>query len=88
MEAVAHILAYDNAVMDDGAVPAEAAHAATMSTLVIDGGEREGEAFFHNAAQALVEALPNARYRILEGQPHAPVAPEALASVLAAFFAE
>jgi pimeloyl-ACP methyl ester carboxylesterase len=71
--------------MGDGAVPAEAAQAATMPTLVMDGGE--SEASFHDAAKALADALPNARYRTLEGQTHAPVDPEALAPVLAEFFA-
>jgi pimeloyl-ACP methyl ester carboxylesterase len=85
MEGVAHTLAYDNAVLGDGAVPAEAAHAATMPTLVMDGGE--SAASFHDAAQALVDALPNARYRTLERQTHAPPDPEALAPVLAEFLA-
>jgi pimeloyl-ACP methyl ester carboxylesterase len=39
MEAVAPTLAYDNLVMGDGAVPTEAARAATMPALVLDGGE-------------------------------------------------
>jgi pimeloyl-ACP methyl ester carboxylesterase len=39
MEGVAHTLAYDNAVMGDGSVPAEAAHAASMPALILDGGE-------------------------------------------------
>jgi hypothetical protein len=86
MQGVAHTLAYDNAVMGDGAVPVKSAQTATMATLVMDGGEREGEAFFHDAAQALVDALPHARYHALEGQPHGPVDPEALAPVLAEFF--
>ena len=73
--------------MGDGTVPVAAARAATMPALVMDGGEREGEEFFHESAQALVEALPNAQYRALEGQPHGPVNPEILAPVLGAFFA-
>jgi hypothetical protein len=65
-----------------------AAHAARMPTLVMDGGEREGEEFFHEATQALVQALPNPQYRVLIGQPHGPVDPEVLAPVLAEFFAD
>ena len=87
MEAVAHTLAYDNAVMGDGTVPVPAARAVTMPALVLDGGNREGEEFFHESAQALVQALPNAHYRALEGQPHGPVDPTTLAPVLAEFFA-
>jgi hypothetical protein len=43
------------------------------------------EPFFHSGAQALVENLPNAQHRILEGQEHG-VASEALVPVLVEFF--
>ena len=56
---------------------------ATMPTLVMVGGE--SEVFFHHGAQALVDILPNAQRRILEGQTHE-VAVEALAPVLVEFF--
>jgi pimeloyl-ACP methyl ester carboxylesterase len=82
MEAVAHTLAYDNAVMGDGAVSIEAARAAAMPSLVMHGGERQGEEFFHAATQATAAALPNGQYLPLTGQPHAPVAPEVLIPVL------
>lgn len=55
MEAVAPTLAYDNAVMGDGAVPAEAAKAATMPALVLDGSE--SPAFMHEAAETLAKAI-------------------------------
>ncbi len=42
--------------------------------------------FFHNGAQALVDDLPTARCRTLDGQGHA-VSPAALAPVLVEFFA-
>ncbi|RPI79942.1 MAG: alpha/beta hydrolase, partial [Chloroflexi bacterium] len=48
----------------------------TAPTLVIVGGN--SEPFFHNGALALVDDMPNARRRILEGQDHA-VSPAALA---------
>ncbi len=47
-----------------------------MPTLVITG--EESEAFFHDGAKALVDDLPHARRRTLDGQGHA-VSPAALA---------
>jgi pimeloyl-ACP methyl ester carboxylesterase len=41
---------------------------ATMPTLVMVGGN--SAPFFHSGTQALVENLPNAQHRILEGQGH------------------
>jgi hypothetical protein len=55
-----------------------------MPTLVIAGGN--SEPFVHHAAQALAGILPNAHYRILEGQDHNAAA-EALAPVLIEVFA-
>jgi len=57
---------------------------ATAPTPVSSGGN--SPPFFHNGAQALVALLPDAEYRILEGQDHA-VSPDALAPVLVEFFA-
>ncbi len=82
-ESVAPTLAYDNAVMGDGSVPAERMASVTVPTLVIDGGA--SPAFLHNAAQASADALPNAKRRTLAGQTH-DVAPEVLAPVLVEFF--
>lgn len=84
-ESVAPTLAYDNAIMGDGSVPAERLASITVPTLVIDGGA--SPAFMHNAAQVVAHALPNAKLRTLEGQTH-DVAPEALAPVLVEFFTE
>ncbi len=56
---------------------------ATSPALVMTGGK--SEPFFHHAAEALVDLLPTARHRILEGQNHA-VAPEAIAPILVEFF--
>jgi pimeloyl-ACP methyl ester carboxylesterase len=83
MEAVAPTLAYDNLVLGDGAVPNDAAKAATMPSLVLDGGESEG--LKHVAADALAAALPNSERRTLEGQGTL-VPPEVLAPVLKEFF--
>lgn len=82
MEGVAPTLVYDDAVMGDGSVPAEAAKAATMPTLVLDGGESPG--FKHVAADALADAMPHAVRNTLEGQ-ITMVPPEILAPVLTEF---
>jgi pimeloyl-ACP methyl ester carboxylesterase len=71
--------------MADGSVPAERLRSVTVPTLVIDGGA--SPPFMHLAAEAAAEALPDARRRTLDGQTH-DVAPDALAPVLAGFFAE
>jgi pimeloyl-ACP methyl ester carboxylesterase len=88
MEQVAHTLAYDGTVMGDTMsgkpLPTGKWATNTAPTLVITGGN--SEAFFHNGAKALVNILPNAQYRVLEGQDHA-VAPSALAPMLIEFFA-
>jgi pimeloyl-ACP methyl ester carboxylesterase len=82
-EAVAPTLAYDDAIMGDGSVPAERMAYITVPALVMDGGT--SPSFMHNAAQAVAHALPNAKRRTLEGQTH-DVAPEVLAPVLVEFF--
>lgn len=81
-ESVAPTLAYDNAIMGDGSVPADAAKTVRIPVLVLDGGA--SPAGMRNAAQALADVLPNAERRTLEGQTH-DVAPQALAPLLVAF---
>lgn len=90
MEAVAHTIAYDGMIMGDtmSGKPLSSEKkkqwaSASMPTSVIVGGN--SEAFFHDAAQAVVKILVKAEYHILEGQDHA-VASEALAPVLVKFF--
>lgn len=83
MEALAPTLEYDNAIMGDGSLPVDAAKAATMPTLILDGGA--SPAFMHEAADALADAMQHAERKTLEGQTHE-VSPEALAPVLVAFF--
>jgi hypothetical protein len=82
-ESVAPTLAYDSAIMRDGAVPAEWVASIHVSTLVMDGGA--SPAFLRGAARAAADVLPNAQHRTLESQTH-DVTPEALAPVLVAFF--
>jgi pimeloyl-ACP methyl ester carboxylesterase len=83
-ESVAPTLAYDNAIMGDGSVPAGRLAYITVPTLVIDGGA--SPAFMRNAAQAVAHALPNAKLRTLEDQTH-DVEASVLAPVLEKFFA-
>jgi pimeloyl-ACP methyl ester carboxylesterase len=87
MEKVAHTLAFDGMVMGDTMsgkpLPSKKWYGNHAPTLVITGGN--SESFFHDGARALVNDLPRAQHRILEGQDHA-VSPEALAPLLIEFF--
>lgn len=87
MEKVAHTLAYDGMVMGDTMsgepLPPKKWSTNSAPTLVITGGN--SESFFHDGARALVNELPHAQHRILEGQDHA-VSPVALDPPLIEFF--
>ncbi len=83
MEALAPTLAYDNAIMGDGSLPVDAAKAATMPTLVLDGSE--SPEFMHEAADALAKVMPQAERKTLDMQTHE-VSAEVLAPVLVTFF--
>jgi pimeloyl-ACP methyl ester carboxylesterase len=87
-ERLAHTLAYDFAIMGDtmsgNPLPTERWASATLPTLVMDGGK--SPPYQRHAVQALVDALPDARRRTLDGQDHG-AAPAVLAPVLAEFFA-
>lgn len=83
MEAVAHTIAYDNAVLGDGSLPVEVSSAATMPVLILDGAE--GAAFLHEAAVMLAAAMPHAQLKIHEGQTNA-ATPETLSAFLVEFF--
>jgi pimeloyl-ACP methyl ester carboxylesterase len=82
-EAVAPTLAYDHAILGDGAVPRERAAVISAPTLVASGGE--SPEFFARAARATAEAIPGAQHRILEGQAWGRADMGALAPVLTAF---
>jgi pimeloyl-ACP methyl ester carboxylesterase len=88
LEAVAHTLWYDGRIMADdlSGKPVQAGRWAsvTIPALVIDGGA--SPAWLGNAAKGLVDALPDARRRTIEGQTH-DVDPVLLAPVLDEFFA-
>lgn len=83
-EAIAPTIAYDAAAVgEEAAVPAERAAQLTTPTLVLNGSE--SYPFMLTSGAALAQAIPNAQYRILEGQTHE-VAPEAIAPLLIEFF--
>jgi hypothetical protein len=84
MKTLAHTLAYEYAVLGDGSVPLDfAAKAATIPTLVMDGGK--SEAFMQEAAESLGKAMPCAQRKTLQNQTQE-VSPKALAAVLKEFF--
>ena len=88
MEALAHTLPYDGAIMGDtmDGNPASMKRwtSVTVSTLAMDGGASPEWA--RNAVRALVEVLPDAQHLTLEGQTHA-ADPEVVAPALERFFA-
>lgn len=87
MEAVAHTLSYDGTVMGEtmGGSPAPLKRWSSIAapTLVMDGGASPD--WQRHAVRALVDVLPDARQRTLEGQDHGPDS-EVLAPVLVEFF--
>ncbi|MFF2727113.1 alpha/beta fold hydrolase [Streptomyces sp. NPDC058008] len=84
LEAVAHTLAYDDALLGDGSVPAARLASVTARTLVVTGGFSTEVA--HRTTLALAAAIPRARHRTLTGQTRE-LAPHVIAPVLADFFA-
>jgi pimeloyl-ACP methyl ester carboxylesterase len=85
MESVEHTLAYDYAILDDGAIPVDAARKAMMPALVMNG-EKSFE-FMSEAAKKLSGIMPNAQWKTLKGQTHQ-ASPEIIAPVLAEFFGQ
>lgn len=87
MEAVAHTIAYDGTVMGDtmggSPKPLERWASVSVKTLVMDGGASPD--WQRHAVLALVDVLPDARRRTLEGQDHGPDT-EVLAPALEGFF--
>jgi pimeloyl-ACP methyl ester carboxylesterase len=81
-EALAHTLVYDTILLGDSSVPIERAAAVPAPTLVLTGGA--SFPFMAETAHVLVNAMPDAQHRTLEGQQHN-VDPAVLAPVLAAF---
>ena len=82
-EAIAPTIAYDAAVLgDDASVPTSRAARLAVPALIMTGGA--SYPFMHVAATELARAIPNAKHRTLEGQPHE-VAADALGPVLVEF---
>jgi len=86
LEAIAPTLAYDHTGVlgPDMAVPAARAARVPTPTLLMYGGA--GAPFMRETAETLSKAMPDARLRGLDGQTH-DVSPDALAPLLAGFFA-
>jgi pimeloyl-ACP methyl ester carboxylesterase len=77
----ARALPYDYAVLGDGLIPTELAARVNAPTLVL-AAEAMPE-----TAQALADAMPNARFRAMEASAHE-LPPEALVPVLKEFFSQ
>jgi len=84
VEAIAHTLAYDAAVMGPGnALPVARLAAVAPPTLVLNG--ENSPLWMANAGKAVAAAIPRTVHRVLSGQTHN-VAPEALTPELLEFF--
>jgi len=77
-------LAYDYAVLGNGAVP-DTVKQVAVPTLVLDG--EKSMDFVHPTADRIAELIPNAQRKTIQGQTHQ-AAPEAVAPLLIEFFAE
>jgi pimeloyl-ACP methyl ester carboxylesterase len=85
MEPNAHMLVRDAALLGDFRLPpAQRLATVTVPTLVLDGGQMP---WLSTGVTALVAALPNARRRTLNGQPH-DIPLEVLVPAIAEFLAE
>jgi pimeloyl-ACP methyl ester carboxylesterase len=84
LEAIAHTLAYDAAIMGDRSLPTGLITSITAPALVISG--EQSPPFLRAAARAVAQALPNGRLASLPGQGH-DISPEATAPAMAEFLA-
>jgi pimeloyl-ACP methyl ester carboxylesterase len=83
LEAVAHTLPYDAAVMTAFRIPRARFASIGVPVLVMNGSKTDQR--LREAAQAIAEAIPGARHRELAGQTHN-VNPGVLAPAAAEFF--
>lgn len=83
MEALAHTLAYEHAVLGDARLPVERLASITVPVLAVCGGA--SPQWLRAPAAAIAEAVPLGGALTLPGQTHE-FSAEALAPVLAAFF--
>jgi len=84
LEAIAHTLAYDAAIVGDRSMPVGLLATLTVPALVITG--EQSPPFLRNAAQVTAQTLPNGRLAVLPGQSH-DINPDATAPVMAEFLA-
>ena len=68
LEAVAHTLPYDAAVMPQFKIPRARLASIAVPVLVMHGSKRDGR--LREAARAIAEAIPGAQHRELAGQTH------------------
>jgi pimeloyl-ACP methyl ester carboxylesterase len=84
IEAIAHTLSYEAAIMGPGnELPARLLTTVTQPTLVLTGGNSPG--WMASAGRAVAEAVPAGSHRVLAGQTHN-VAPQAIVPELLEFF--
>jgi pimeloyl-ACP methyl ester carboxylesterase len=76
---LAHTLAYDVRMLNDGVVPTDRLHTITCPVLATTGSLSPPWAAA--AARAVADAVPGGEWRVLEGQSHN-VAPDVLAAIL------
>jgi pimeloyl-ACP methyl ester carboxylesterase len=84
LEAIAHTLVYDLAVLGTGVVPAELLRRVDVPTLVVVGGNSPEP--LQTAGRAVAEAIEAAELAVIDGADHS-AGPERLAPVLSDFFA-
>jgi pimeloyl-ACP methyl ester carboxylesterase len=84
MEAIAHTLAYEAAIVGDLTLPTELVASIATPTLVIDGDQ--SPPVMREAARAVADTLPNGQLRSLAGQDHT-IDAQATASIVADFLA-
>ena len=84
LKAVAHTLPYDAAVMTAFRIPRERFSSIGAPTLVMNGAKTDAR--LRDAARAIAEAIPAARYCELEGQTHN-VKPDILVPAVVEYFA-
>jgi pimeloyl-ACP methyl ester carboxylesterase len=84
MEAVAHTLAYEAAIIGPGPVPVRRFASISTPTLVLLGSQSPTR--MQTAATTIAGALPNARLHTLQGQAHGRLDPQALGSSITDFF--
>ena len=84
LEAIAHTLAYDAAVIGDRSLPAAMLGTITIPALVITG--EQSPPFLTSAAKAAAAALRAGQLAVLPGQTH-DINPEATAPVITGFLA-